>query len=100
MVKLINALALAKAESSEAEGLNISLRSPCDDLTVEIEILKRREAEETTRNHNLAESLSRIMNDIQALRDQNAAPSFRFQNIKRKPRKGWDRSDASGRGQR
>lgn len=55
MVKLTDALALAKAESSEAEGLNISLRSPRDDLTVEIELLKRHEAEETTRNYNLAE---------------------------------------------
>lgn len=37
---------------------------------MEIQLLKRREAEETTRNHNLAESLSRITNDIQALRPE------------------------------
>jgi chromosome segregation ATPase len=70
---LQDALASAKAESSEAKGLNNSLRTQCDDLAVKFESLKRREAEGTSRIHSLVESLSRITNDVQLLRDQNAS---------------------------
>ena len=70
--ELQDLLALARAESSEAKGLNDLLRSQCDDLTVEIDSLKRREAEGASRNHSLDESLSRITNEAQGLRDQNA----------------------------
>ncbi|KIM37199.1 hypothetical protein M413DRAFT_279303 [Hebeloma cylindrosporum] len=70
---LQDALALAKAELSEAKGLNDSLQNQCDNLAVEIESLKRREAEGTSRTQSLVESLSRITNDAQVLRDQNAS---------------------------
>lgn len=70
---LQDALASAKAEFSEAKGLNNSLRTQCDDLAVKFESLKRRDAEATSRNHGLVESLSRITNDVQVLRDQNAS---------------------------
>jgi chromosome segregation ATPase len=70
---LQDALALAKGESSLAKGLNNSLRTQCDDLAVKMESLKRREAEGTSRNQSLLESLSRITNDVQVLRDQNAS---------------------------
>ena len=70
---LQDALASAKAESSEAKSLNNSLRTQCDDLAVKFESLKRREAEGTSRTHGLVESLSQITNDVQVLRDQNAS---------------------------
>ena len=70
--ELQDLLALARAESSEAKGLNDLLRSQCDDLAVEIDSLKRRGAEGVSRSHSLDESLSRITNEAQGLRDQNA----------------------------
>lgn len=79
---LREALALAKAESSEVKDLNNSLRTQCDDLAMKIESLKRREAEGTSRNQRLVESLSRMSNDVQVLRDQNVSLELSVSNYR------------------
>ena len=65
-----------KFRSISLKGSNAPIHaqaSQCDDLDENFESLKHRKAEATPRNPGLVESLSRITNDVQVLRDQNAS---------------------------